>query len=483
MATMTRIGSRRAVPAGSPPRALCATRAVHARSGASTVRAPVASAPFAAAVVALALFAAFGMAAHAQAPAPARSFLTLDDLERMALANNPTVAQATARVVAADARAAQAGRWPNPTIGYTAEEVSGSPTIRWGEHGIFLEQVFPISGRLGADRTLREREADEARAVREGQRLRVLTTVRLLYRSALIAARRVSVREELAAHGQDLVAATRQLANIGVADRIDVLVAEADAVQASVAVDDARHAERQTWRQLAQAVGDPALAPASLAGDPDTVPPPADYDTALARLLRDSPELHAAGAGVARAAAALVRARKETTPDLVVRAGPRYNRELFDPGPAPVGWEGFADVGVTVPLWNRNRDGVAAAEADLSHARAEVARVELDLRRRFAEVFRYYAAAAEEVRAYRDEIAPRTEEAHRLLGDRYRELAAEYTDVLAAQRRMLDIRERYLDALGRSWRAALLIDGLLLDGGFDPPDRGAGLGRWPSSQP
>ena len=463
MAVMSRIGP---YPAGSP------LRRPHAPGAARAVCAPRGGAPLVTAVIALAVSAASGMTLLAQEPSPARAPLTLEDLERLALANSPTLAQATARVSAADALAEQAGRWPNPTFGYTAEEVSDSPTIRWGEHGIFVEQVFPISGRLGADRTVREREADEARAVREGQHLRVLNTVRLLYRDALIAARRVAVREELASHGRDLVAATRQLANIGVVDRTDLLVAEADAMQVDVAVEDARHEERRIWRQLAQAVGDPALGPAPLAGDPDAAPPPVDYESALGRLLRDSPALQATAAGVARAEAALARARKETTPDLVVRAGPRYNRELLDPGPAPVGWEAFADVGVTVPLWNRNRGGVTAAGADVSHARAEVARVELDLRWRFAELFRQYASAAGEGRAYRDEIAPRTEEAYRLLRDRYRELAAEYTDVLAAQRRMLDVRERYLDALGRSWRAALLIDGLLLDGALAAPGSG-----------
>ena len=393
--------------------------------------------------------------------------LTLAELERMALERHPALAAAEAGIAAADARAEQAGRWPNPSIGYTAEEVSGSPTIRWGEHGIFVEQVFPISGRLGADRAVRAREADEMRAVRDGRRLRVLNTVRLLHRAAVIAAARVPIREELAAHGEERVAATRQLANIGAADEVDVLLAEADAAQARAAVEDARQEQSSAWRQLAQAVGMPALAPAPLAADPEAVPPPAAYEIALATLLRDSPELRLAEAGVARAAALLARAGKETSPDLVVRAGPRYNRELLDPGPSPVGWEGFADVGVTVPLWHRNGAGVAAAEAEVERARAAVARVELDLRSRLSGLFRQYAAARSEVRVYRDDIAPRVEKAYRLTRDRYEELRAEYADVLAAQRRMLELREGHLDALQRGWRAALLIDGLLI--GDDPP--------------
>ncbi len=414
--------------------------------------------------------AAAGLLILAGWPAPAavaQTALTLDALERMALAGHPAVARAAAAVAAADARTKQAGRWPNPMIGYTAEEVSGGPTIRWGEHGVFVEQVFPISGRLGADRAVRAREADEARAAEDVERRRVLSTVRLLYREALLAARRVSIREDLAAHGEEAAATARQLANIGAVDRPDVLAAEIDALAARTAVDAARHEARRIRRRLAQAVGDPSVESAPLAGDPDAAPGPVDRAAALAALRRDSPDVRAAEARIVRAEAALARAKKEPRPDLVVRAGPRYNRELLDPGPAPVGWEAFADVGVTVPLWDRNRAGVAAAEADVTRERAGAAQVELDLRSRLTDLFRRHAAAADRLRTYRDEIAPRAEEAHRLVRDRYDERAAEYADVLAARRRALAVREESLDALQRLWRAALLIDGLLLGGGGD----------------
>ena len=400
---------------------------------------------------------------------PSGEPLTLEALEQMALARNPTLAQAAADVTAADARARQAGRWPNPSIGYTAEEVSDSPTIRWGEHGVFVEQVFPISGRLGADRAVRRGVADEARAHEAAQRQRVVTMVRLQYRDALIAAERVAIRDELARHAADVVTTTRQLANIGVVDRPDLLEAEADAHAAQVAVEAARHDERRIWRQLGAVVGDPSLAPSPLAADPDALPPPLDAAMALAALLRDSPELRAAEAAVTRTAASVVRARKESNPDLVVRAGPRYNRELLDPGPRPVGWEAFADVGVSIPLWDRNRDGIAAAEAELARARAEVSRVELDLRARFAEEYRSYAAAADDVRAYRDEIIPRAGEAHRLRMERYQQMMAEYADVLTARQRLYTAREMYLDARARAWRAAILIDGLLLEDGLLSP--------------
>ena len=418
------------------------------------------------AVVSILLAPGASRTAEAQVPGEP---LTLQALEQMALARNPTLAQAASDVAAADARAEQAGRWPNPSIGYTAEEVSKSAVIRWGEHGVFVEQVFPISGRLEADRAVGRGVADETRAREAAQRQRVITMVRLLYRDALLAGEHVTLREALARQAAEVAETTRQLANIGVADRADVLDVEAEQHVAQAAVEAARHDERRIWRQLSVAVGDPTLEPSPLAADPDALPPPVVEAVGLATLLRDSPELRESEAAVARAAAAVLRARRETRPDLIVRAGPRYNRELLDPGPSPVGWEAFADVGVSIPLWNRNEEGIEAAEADLARARADVSRIELELRARFAEQYRAYAAAADDARTYRDEVLPRLDEAYRLRLSRYEEMTAEYIDALTARQRLLATREMYLDALRRTWRAAILIEGLLLEDGLMSP--------------
>ena len=187
--------------------------------------------------------------AHAQT-----SLLTLAELERRALAANPTIAQAAAQVTATEARMAQAGRWANPSIGYTAEEVSNSVTIRGGEHGFFVEQVFPISGKLGATQAIFARVADQAVAIREAQRLRVINTVRTLYYEALIAARRVAVRNDLAALSDEAVDVSRRLANVGAADRTDLLASEIEAEQARLAVDDAE--KRGTPHLAAPGTGD-----------------------------------------------------------------------------------------------------------------------------------------------------------------------------------------------------------------------------------
>src|SRR5262245_37658920 len=62
--------------------------------------------------------------------------LRLEDLERMALQNNPTAAQAEAAIRAAEGRRVQAGLMPNPIIGYSGEELSPRAFGQKSEHYI-----------------------------------------------------------------------------------------------------------------------------------------------------------------------------------------------------------------------------------------------------------------------------------------------------------------------------------------------------------
>ena len=160
-------------------------------------------------------------------------------------------------------------------MGYTAEEVSNSATIRGGEHGFLVEQVFPISGKLGATRAIFEREIDQSVAIREAQRLRVLNTVRALYYDALIASRRMEVRGDLASLSDEAVGVSRRLANVGAADQTDLLASE----RARLALAEARNGESRIWQRLAQVVGDQTLPAQALAGNPDAELPALDRGT------------------------------------------------------------------------------------------------------------------------------------------------------------------------------------------------------------
>jgi cobalt-zinc-cadmium efflux system outer membrane protein len=418
--------------------------------------------------------------------APAQPPLTLEQLEAIALANNPTLRQASAAIEASRGRARQAGAFPNPVAGYTGEEISPGPVIRGGEHGFFVEQDIPLGRKLGRSREVFEQEVLEAEALAELQRRRILTTVRVLFYQTLVAERRVSVNERLAELASEAVTVTAQLVNVGAADRPDALESEVEALRAGLDLESARNRRFASWRQLAAAVGDPSLQPQPLAESIETAIPELERDAALRDLLERSPELAAARAGIERSRAIVSRAEREKYPDLFLRGGLAYNRELLEVTagePAPVGWEGALEAGISIPLFDRNQGGIAAGVAEQSRAEAEVRRIELVLESRFSEEFGRYLSALRSSETYQAEILPRAEEAHRLYLARYREMAASYPQVLIAQRSLFQLSEDYLEALDDAWRAALTVQGLLASDGLAPPATGGDMdGNLPSTR-
>lgn len=426
-------------------------------------------------VIVLTLLVGSVAAAQAPQPTPGGPPLTLQALAEMALANNPTMRQAQAGIDAARGRARQAGAWPNPVIGYTGEEIAPGDVIRYGEHGAFIEQTVLLGGKLRRSRAVFEQEVTQAQSLADMQRLRVLSSVRVLFYDVLTTERRVAVLDRLSALASEAVGISRQLYNVGAADRPDVLESEIEARRTHLKLTAARNALHSERQQLAALVGDTSIASRPLAGSIDSAIPELERESTFQALLNQSPEVRAARAFADRARAVVDRAKRETFPDLFLRGGMAYNRELLEEGPAgarkPVGWEAFAEAGVSIPLFNRNRGGIAAARADETRAEAERRRLELDLYTRYAAVFEEYLTALRESEVYRDEVVPRAEEAFRLYLARYREMGAAYPQVLIAQRTLFEMNAEYLDSIEKAWRASLRLQGFLVGEGLEPPGR------------
>src|SRR5882724_8335437 len=76
---------------------------------------------------------------RAQAPASERKTITLEELQQMALQNNPTLAQSAANIRAAAGRKKQSWLYPNATVGYQGEQIRGGSS-HGGEQGFFVQQ-------------------------------------------------------------------------------------------------------------------------------------------------------------------------------------------------------------------------------------------------------------------------------------------------------------------------------------------------------
>ncbi|MGH9929544.1 MAG: TolC family protein, partial [Pyrinomonadaceae bacterium] len=152
---------------------------------------------------------------------PATPILRLDELEKMGLEKNPTLAQADASIRVSQGRRRQAGLYPNPTVGYFGEELSFRAMNQTSEHGVFVEQTFPLGGKLGKAKRIFAREAEQAESLAQAQRQRILNSVRALYYEALGVQRLVDLRIELGNLVREAGEITKELYNVGQADRPD----------------------------------------------------------------------------------------------------------------------------------------------------------------------------------------------------------------------------------------------------------------------
>lgn len=400
--------------------------------------------------------------------------ISVDRLEEMAFQNNPTLRQAQAELEAARGRGKQVAAWPNPVVGYSAEEVRTGEPIRGGIHGAFVEQSIVLGGKLARSRAVFDREIDQAQAAVAMQQQRIRTTIRVLYYEALTSERRVEVNERLAQLAVEAVQVTRQLFNVGAADRPDVLESEIEAARAQLQLNAARNHQFAVWRQIASATGSSELQPTGLTTTIEAAIPELDRAGVLSTLMERSPELQFARQGLARAQAVVSRARRETFPDLFLRGGAGYNRERADVlsgAPRAIGWQANFEAGVSIPLFNRNAGGISAARADESRASAEIRRLELVIEARLAGTFEDYLTSVHSAEVYKSEVLPRAEEAYRLYLARYREMAAAYPQVLVAQRTLFQMTDEYLMTVESAWRAALQLQGFLLDDALATPTR------------
>ena len=402
---------------------------------------------------------------------PGGPVLTLEELERMAGERNPTLAQAEASVRAAEGRRRQAGAFPNPTIGYFGEGLAFRALGETSEHGVFVEQTIPLGGKLGKARRVFAREREQAEALAAAQRQRVTNSVRALYFEALGAQQLVELRADLADLAREAVEITRELYNVGQADRPDQLEIEIEAERAEIELLRAQNDWEQTWRALGAMVGRPDLRPARLAGSLDGAEAALEQEQLLSTLLSDSPELKAARAGLERARAEVARQKAERVPDLFIQGGVGYNNELLERDGRKTGAEGRIEVGVSVPLFNRNKGGIAAAEAELAIAERELERLQLSLRTRLASSFRAYRGARTLAEKYRTQVIPRARQAYEMYLGNFRQMAASYPQVLIAQRTLFQVEVEYARALVELRRSAAGLRGFLLEGGLDAVGR------------
>lgn len=398
------------------------------------------------------------------------ALVTLEQVEKIARDSNPTLRQAQAEIRAATARRQQAGLYPNPTVGYTADEIRGG-SVGGGKQGFFVQQTIVTGGKLRLSQEVFGSESQLAAIEAEEQQIRVTSAVKMAFLRVLAAQELLDARRDLANIARDAAETQRRLFNTGQADETEVLHAEVEAQRMRMAARMQENSLREEWRSLAAVVGQPGMPLATVGGNLESGWPELSEEQAVEAIAGESPAVRIADATTLRAQAILASARRQRIPDLQIRGGMEYNNELLGSVPFAKGWEGIGEVGVQIPLFNRNQGEIAAARAEIDRATLEKQRITLTLRERAATAVDQYANARLMALEYRDEMLPRAKKAYALMVEKYGSMLASYPRVLDSQRKLYELQAEYIAALEGVWTNGIALQGYLLTDGLEAPAR------------
>lgn len=379
---------------------------------------------------------------------------TLNDFESLALTSHPVIAEGVAKIAAAKCECLQVGLPPNPTVAYVGSEIGNEGQA--GQQGIAVGQQFVRGGKLKLNRAVIARKILKLEQELAITRHRVLTDIRTAFYDVYISQEQVELTQQLAKQSRQAVETVEQLIEAREGRRIDLLQAEIESRQIAAQLKQAEAAQQAAWRKLAATAGRPNWGLQIVDANPDSLSWELDWQASRESLLTASPEVAAAMAEVARAKAVWCRAKAEPISDVTAQVSLQYDDATEDTIAG-------VQVGMPLPLWNRNQGGIGQARRLVTAAQRRLEAVELRLSRQLAEQVLRYETAQAEADAYREGILERAEENLKLVSQAYAAGEVSFLDLLTVQRTYFRSSLDYLDNLRSVNQSVQLLEGLLLN--------------------
>jgi len=394
-------------------------------------------------------------------PVPIRREMSISQLQGIARCNNPTLGQAARRIEALRGKYVQDGLYPNPIVGYIAEDMGALGTS--GKQGGFVGQEIVTAGKLKFNRAVVSHEIDMARREWEIQYLRVTNDVQAGACKVIAAQRMIALDKQLVQIGEQGLSAAEQLFEAKEVSRIDVIQARIEANTAKLQLENSQNDHRARWQELTAIVGIPNMQTCILQDTLNTDLPEQNWEEALTRLMGSSPELSRAYAEVERARCFLARQRVERVPNFEIGAGVEYDN---------IEQTNLASVIVSAPLkiFDRNQGNIRMAESELIAAKRNLCRQKLALRERLAAVFEQHANAKQQVDMYRNQILIDANDSLELVQHGYRQGEYGYLELLTSQRTYFQSHVDYVKSLESLWVSNTMIEGMLISGGLKSPE-------------
>ena len=382
---------------------------------------------------------------------------SLEELESLALRQNPAILQASASAHKAMGFRRQVGLRPNPVVGYQGMQLADQGT---DQHVAFVEQDLVLGDKLRKNERVLNQEIQSQLWEVDTQRMRVITDLRQRYYETLAAQRRIALAAEFEAVAEKGVRFAEARVNAFVGTRPEVLQAEIQLKEVQLQRRQAEATLQGAWTQLMALAGMPHQPVGTLQGDLSLLSTARDWSSIETQILSTSPEVQGARARLARARASYSRQQVQATPNLSLMLAAGQDNAT---GSGMINTQ----IGLPLPVHNRNQGNIGAAHAEYCRAAQDLRRTELAIQSRLADARREFETAAASVIQYDQEILPRARQTLRLAEETYAAGESDFLQVLIVRRTYFEAGVQYLTAQVAMARAAALIDGSVLTGGLD----------------
>lgn len=377
----------------------------------------------------------------------------ISSLVEIAMINSPSVQQALADVQKAKGIRYQSTRSPNPVAGYTASEIGNDG--RAGQQGVFWSQTFRRSEKLHLNNQIGRWDVEATTWAWQAEQNRVTGNVRIRWYTAAAVAKKINLLMQLQEVLESAVKQTKAMFDAGESGRTPHLQAQLELRRIQLQIRNTESSLEAARKQLASAVATSVDAlPCEFQGL-DESQGSMDEASYLLDLLANSPELHLSRARISQHQSNVCRQQIEPKTDLQTQFSVQYDDSTDDTVSG-------IQLGVTLPLFDRNKGNISAANADYLKACQEVRRKEYELSQQAAGVHRDFTVADREVQTIDSELLPLAKENLKVSSESFRAGEATYQSLLTAQRSYVELIVSRIDAQRRTRQAEAMLNSYLM---------------------
>jgi cobalt-zinc-cadmium efflux system outer membrane protein len=384
--------------------------------------------------------------------------VTLEQLEEMAVNNNPTLVQARGNVTFNRGAAIQAGVYPNPSVGYETDSFGSGYSRNY--EGVSLQQTVKTAGKLTLQRTIANMDMMNAELQWRRTELDVRRQVRAGYYNVLVAQEANKINTALLRFTNDVYLVQVQRLKNGEEAGYQPAQLRTLVVQARAALVQSQNRYISAWKQMAAAIGVPTLPPATLADRVDMPLPDLNFDALLEKVLNVYPDAQAARNLEAQARFNLRLQQVTPIPDVTVYAG--FFRDTTDPAAIRSGTYNMT-VSVPIPIFDKNIGNIVSAEGRLVIAQEQLRVVRNQLTGQLADAFERFQTNRVQAQFYREQILPDLARSYRGVYERNLQEPdiVAFGDIIVAQQNLSSGVSTYIGILLQQWVAVTDIANLL----------------------